>query len=58
MAGTMTAHNLQQLVLKSHVILRLKTNACAEDIGESRTLLGEGVDDRSACRDERSLVFS
>jgi hypothetical protein len=54
----MTAHNLQQLVLKSHVILRLKTNACAEDIGESRTLLGEGVDDRSACRDERSLVFS
>jgi hypothetical protein len=48
--------HLEQLVLKSHVILRLKANTGTEDVGESRTLLGESVDDRSTCRGERSLV--
>lgn len=50
------AKNLKELVLQSHVVLRLKTNTGAEDVGESSTLFGESVDDRSAARGERSLT--
>jgi hypothetical protein len=46
---------LEQLVLKRHVGFRLKTDAGAEDVGESTTLFGKSIDDRCASRDERSL---
>jgi hypothetical protein len=46
---------LEELVLKGHVVLGLETDAGAEDVGESRTLLSESVDDGSARRRERSL---
>lgn len=42
-------------MLESHVRLRLKTNACAEDIGQSSTLLGQCVDDRGAGRSQGGL---
>jgi len=35
-------------VLKIHIALRLKTDAGAEDVGQGTTLLGEGVNNRSA----------
>lgn len=46
---------LEQLVFKRHVGLGLKTDAGTEDVGESTTLLGKGVDNRGASWDERSL---
>lgn len=46
---------LEQLVFKRHVGLGLKTDAGTEDVGESTTLLGKGIDDRSSGRNERSL---
>lgn len=49
---------LEELVLKRHVVLWLKTNAGAEDVGESGTLLGKGVDDWGARRCQRSLYKS
>jgi hypothetical protein len=38
---------LEEFVLERHVRLGLKTNAGAEDVGESTTLLGQSVDNRS-----------
>lgn len=38
-AALIVSHALEELVLKSHIRLRLKTNAGTEDIGQSRTLL-------------------
>ena len=46
---------LEQLVLKGHVRLRLKTNAGTEDVGQGSTLLGESVDNGSARRSQRGL---
>jgi hypothetical protein len=46
---------LEELVLEGHVGLGLKTNAGAEDVGNSRALLGQGVDDRGAGRGQGSL---
>jgi len=43
-------------VLKRHVILRLEADAGTEDVGESCTLLGKGIDDRRARRGEGSLA--
>lgn len=37
-------------MLKRHVRLRLKTNAGAEDVGQSSALLGQSVDDGRARR--------
>ena len=48
-------NSLEQLVLKGHVRLRLEADASAEDIGQSRALLGESVDNGSAGRRQRSL---
>lgn len=42
-------------MLKSHVVLRLETDAGAEDVGKSSALLGKSVDNGSAARSERSL---
>jgi hypothetical protein len=42
-------------VLKSHVRLWLKTNTGAEDVSQSATLLGKGVDDWSSRWSKRSL---
>lgn len=42
-------------MLKSHVTLRLKTNASTEDVGQGATLLGESVDDWGARRGQRSF---
>jgi hypothetical protein len=47
--------SLKQLVLKSHVRLRLETNAGTEDVGQGTTLLSEGVDNRGSVRHERGL---
>lgn len=46
---------LEELVLKGHVRLGLKTDTGAEDVGQSRALLGKSVDNRSAGRSQRSL---
>ena len=48
-------HLLKKLVLKSHVRLRLKTNAGAEDVGEGSALLGKSVDNGSARGGQGSL---
>lgn len=47
--------DLKELMLQSHVILGLQTNAGAEDVGQSTALLGKSVDDRSAWWSQRSL---
>lgn len=39
---------LEQLVLESHVIFGLQSDASTEDIGQSCTLLAEGIDDGCA----------
>jgi hypothetical protein len=49
---------LEQLVLQSHVVLRLESDAGTEDVGEARTLLGESVDNGSALGHKRSLFPS
>lgn len=49
------AVNLEQLVLKGHVRLGLKSNTGPEDVGQSATLLGQGVDDGSTRGRERRL---
>lgn len=46
---------LEKLVLQSHVRLRLKTNAGAENVGQSGALLREGIDNGSARRRQGSL---
>lgn len=46
---------LEQLVFKRHVGFGLETDAGTEDVGESTTLLGKGVDNWGASWDERSL---
>lgn len=46
---------LEQLVLKSHVVLGLESNTGTEDVGESSTLLAESVDNRSASWGQRGL---
>jgi hypothetical protein len=38
----------KELVLQSHVRLGLKTNTGTENVGQSSTLLGQSIDDRSA----------
>lgn len=48
-------HSEEELVLERHVTLWLKTNASAEDVGESSPLLRQGIHDRSAWRCQRSL---
>ena len=42
-------------MLQGHIVLRLKTDAGAEDVGESGALLGKSVDNRGTRRSERSL---
>jgi hypothetical protein len=46
---------LKQLVLQSHVILRLKTNASLEDVDQSTSLLSKSINDRSSRRSQGSL---
>lgn len=46
---------LEKLVLKSHVGLRLQANAGTEDVGDSRALLSQSVDNRSSGRGQRGL---
>ena len=48
--------HLEELVLQSHIVLRLKTDAGTEDVSESSTLLGESVDNGGARWGERSLM--
>ena len=45
-------------MLKGHVRLRLKTNACTEDISKSAALLGQCVDNWSSRRCQGSLLPS
>jgi hypothetical protein len=47
----------EQLVLQSHVVLRLEAEESTENVGESSTLLGESVDDRSASWSEGCLTM-
>lgn len=42
-------------MFKSHVGLRLKTNASTEDVGQGGALLGKSVDNRSARGGQGSL---
>lgn len=42
-------------MLKSHVRLRLETNAGTEDVGQGSALLSKSVDNGSARRRQRSL---
>ena len=51
----MTNDRLEELVLKGHVRLGLETDASAEDVGESGTLLGKGVDNGGAGGSEGGL---
>ena len=55
MPAISSSRDLKELVLQGHVVLRLKSDAGAEDVGESRTLLGKSIDNRGARRSERSL---
>lgn len=55
MVALKVAYALEELVFKSHIRLRLETNASTEDIGQSRTLLSQSIDHRSARRSQRSL---
>lgn len=54
-AALEVSHALEELVLKSHIRLRLKTNASTKDIGQGRTLLRQSIDHRGARRSQRSL---
>lgn len=45
----------EELVLKCHIRLGLKTNTGTEDVGQSGTLLSKSVDNRGAGRSQRSL---
>jgi hypothetical protein len=47
----------EQLVLQSHVVLRLEAEESTENVGESSTLLSESVDDRSASWSEGCLTM-
>lgn len=47
--------DLEELVLQSHFRLGLQANASAEDVGQCRTLLSQGVHNGSARRSQRSL---
>ena len=46
---------LKKLVLQSHIVLRLETDAGTEDVGESTSLLSKSVDDRSSRRGQWSF---
>lgn len=46
---------LEQLVLESHVILRLQANTCTEYVGQSAALLGQGVDNWGTRRSQGSF---
>ena len=46
---------LEQLMLKSHIRLGLKTNTSTEDISQSRTLFSKCVDDRCSWWSQWSL---
>lgn len=46
---------LEQLVLKSHVVLRLESDTGTEDVGKSSALLAESVDNRCSSWGQRSL---
>jgi len=48
---------LEQLVLKRHVILRLKANTRAEDVNQARALLSQRIDNRRTSRRKRSLQY-
>jgi len=48
-------HNLEEFVLKSHVVLRLQTNTSPEDVGKCSTLLGKSINDRGSRRSQRCL---
>jgi hypothetical protein len=50
-----TAASLKKLVLQSHIALRLKTDTSTEDVGESTSLLGKSIDDRSSRRSQWGL---
>jgi hypothetical protein len=54
---TISTDGSEQLVLQSHVVLRLETKESTENVGESSTLLGESVDDRSASWSEGCLTM-
>lgn len=45
----------EQLVLQSHIILRLKPDAGLEDVDQSASLLSKGINDRSTRRSQGSL---
>lgn len=47
--------SLEELVLQSHLRVRLETNTGPEDVGQSRALLGESIDHRGAGGSQRSL---
>jgi hypothetical protein len=46
---------LEQLVLQSHVSLRFKTDTSTEDISQSTSLFGKGIDNRCSRWSQRSL---
>ena len=50
-----TSSDLEKLVLQSHVVLRLETDAGTEDVGQRTSLLSKSVDDWSAWRGQWSL---
>jgi len=47
--------NLEQLMLKRHITLRLQADTSTEDVRERPALLGKSVDDRGAGWGERGL---
>jgi hypothetical protein len=55
LSGITTPLDLEQLVLKRHIVLRLKTNASTEDVSQARTLLRKRIDNRRTRRRKRSL---
>jgi hypothetical protein len=46
---------LEQLVLKSHVVLRLETHASAQDVDQCVSLLAQSIDNRRTGRNQGSL---
>jgi hypothetical protein len=47
--------HLEQLVLQRHVVLWLETDAGAEDVGQSTSLLSKSIDDWGSRRSQWSL---
>ena len=50
-----TYNCLEKFVFKGHVRFWLETDTCAEDVGQSPTLLRQSIDHRSSWRGQRSL---